>query len=117
MSPYTTGFNNNIIMQHGRAITTETMPPWESTLTKSSSEVVNNNRNIIMPLYQRLLYQEIPHMQKLCDDKTLFDTTAFTGKYLVGIPLHPGQHVFIICPCFTISKRPHNNTSPSILLN
>jgi hypothetical protein len=60
MTPYTTGFNNNIIIQHGRAITPETMPPWESTRTRSSIEVVNNNRNIIMPIYQRLLHQEIP---------------------------------------------------------
>jgi hypothetical protein len=44
MSPYTTGFNNNIIMQHGRAITLETMPLWESTSTRSSIEVVNKQQ-------------------------------------------------------------------------
>jgi hypothetical protein len=39
-----------------------------------------------MPLYERLLHQKI---NCTCDNKTLFDTTAFTGKYLVGIPLDP----------------------------
>jgi hypothetical protein len=43
MSPYTTGFNNNVIMQHGRAFTTETMPPWEST-HKVFHRVVNKQQ-------------------------------------------------------------------------
>jgi hypothetical protein len=58
MTPYTTGFNNNIIMQHGKAITTETMPPWEST-HKAFHRVVNKQQEHIMPL---LLHKENLHV-------------------------------------------------------